>query len=286
MSRLWERLSSEQALQALVDQCAAWGLKLLGALAILVLGWMAARWIRRLARGALGRSSIDRTLVSFVTSLVYYSVVTVIVLAALQAGGVPITSLVAVLGAAGLAVGLAMKDTLSNFASGVMLLAFRPFRAGNYVEIADTGGTVESINIFTTVLNTPDNIQIVIPNAEVWGSRIKNYHANATRRVDLVVGVSYDDDLEEAMRILRDVLTEDGRVLPEPAPVVAVHELADSSVNLVVRPWCSTADYWPLYWDLTRRCKQALEAGGCSIPFPQRDVHLRGASGTERPNAA
>jgi small conductance mechanosensitive channel len=229
---------------------------------------------------------MDVTLIPFVSSLVYYSTVTVALVAALSTGGVEVTSFIAVLGAAGLAIGLAFKDTLSNFAAGVMLLTFRPFRAGDYVEVAEVGGTVTAVHIFHTVLNTPDNVQIVVPNSSIWGDEIKNYNANATRRVDLVVGIAYDDDIATAIEIIEHVLGEDERVLADPAPVVAVHELGASSVDLVVRPWCQTADYWPLRWSLTRRIKEQLEAGGCSIPFPQRDVHLYRAQGEEPAQSA
>jgi small conductance mechanosensitive channel len=266
-------------MQTLIDQATSWGLRVLGALVILVLGWLLAGWLRRMVRGGLRRTEIDATLITFATSLAFYTSMIVVGLAALQTGGVPITSLVAVLGAAGLAIGLAMRDTLANFASGIMLLAIQPFRVGHYVEVGGVGGTVAAVNVFTTVLDTPDNIQIVIPNSQVWGNTIKNYHANALRRVDLMVGVSYQDDLQRASEILHEVLAADSRVLAEPESVIAVHELADSSVNFVVRPWCATADYWSLYWDLTRRIKEELEAGGCSIPFPQRDLHLHPAPG-------
>jgi small conductance mechanosensitive channel len=182
--------------------------------------------------------------------------------------------MVAVLGAAGLAVGLALQGTLSNFASGVMLLVFRPFGVGDYIDAGGTAGSVASVGLFSTTMNTPDNVRIVVPNSAVYGSTIKNYAANATRRNDIVVGVSYEDDLAVAVSTIERVLQEDSRVLAEPAPVVAISELGNSSVNIVVRPWCTKEDYWALRFDLTRALKEQLEAAGCSIPFPQRDVHL------------
>jgi small conductance mechanosensitive channel len=181
---------------------------------------------------------------------------------------------VAVLGAASLAVGLALQGTLANFASGVMLLLFRPFQVDDFIEVGGQTGSVESIGVFSTTLNTPDNVRITIPNGKVYGEAIKNYSANETRRIDLVAGVSYDDDLQLARETLMRVVSEDDRVLADPAPVVAVSELADSSVNFVVRPWCRSEDYWNLRFDLTQRMKEALEAAGCSIPFPQQDMHL------------
>ncbi len=253
---------------------AGWGLKVLGALVVLIIGRQLAQWIRRGVRAALKRSKMDATLVPFISSLAYYLVLAFVVIAVLGMVGIQTASIIAVLGAAGLAVGLAWQGTLSNFASGVMLLVFRPFKVGDYIEAAGTGGTVQAVSIFTTTLTTPDNVGIVIPNTSVWGSTIKNYAAQATRRLDLVVGISYSDDIGTAMDTINRVLQADARVLPDPAPLVAVNELGDSSVNLVVQPWCKREDYWPLRWDLTRTLKEELERAGCSIPFPQRDVHL------------
>ncbi len=259
------------ALAALVS---TWGLKVVGAIAVLIIGrWLAGR-IRALTRRALDRTGLDPTLVPFVTSIVYYAILTFVIIAVLGLFGIPTASFIAVLGAAGLAVGLALQGTLANFAAGVMLLVFRPFRVGDYVEAGGTAGSVESIGVFTTTLNTPDNVRIVVPNSAVFGSTIKNYSANDTRRNDIVVGVSYDDDLAVATATIEKVLAADERVLKEPAPVVAVAELADSSVNIVVRPWCKKEDYWGLRFDLTRKLKEELEKAGCSIPYPQRDVHV------------
>ncbi len=257
--------------QTLVAQ---WGLKLLGALAVFLIGRIVAGWARRALRRALDRSELDATLVPFMTGLLYYALMAFVIIAALGMVGVQTTSVIAVLGAAGLAVGLALQGTLGNFASGVMLLVFRPFRVGDFIEAAGTAGAVQEINIFTTRLNTPDNVGIVIPNSAVWGTTIKNYAANDTRRIDLVAGISYDDDIAVAMRTLQAILDADQRVLKDPAPTIAVSELGDSSVNLVVRPWCRAADYWDLRFHLMRTMKEELERAGCSIPFPQRDVHV------------
>lgn len=220
------------------------------------------------------RASVEATLVPFVSGLIYYLVVAMVAVAALGMVGIQTASVIAVLGAAGLAVGLALQGTLSNFAAGVMLLVFRPFKVGDYVDVGGNGGTVTAVGMFSTHLNTPDNVAIVIPNTAVWGGTIKNYAANETRRVDMVVGIAYDDNIGVAVDTIQRVMSGDQRILADPAPVIAVNELGDSSVNLVVRPWCNRADYWALKWDLTRRFKEQLEAAGCSIPFPQRDVHL------------
>jgi len=255
------------------DMTTAWGLKVLGAIAVLLIGRGIASWVRRAIRRVLKRGDIDETLIPFVTSLSYYLMLAFVMIAALGMMGIQTASIIAVLGAAGLAIGLALQGTLANFASGVMLLVFRPFRVGDFIEAAGTAGAVEAISIFTTRLNTPDNVGVVIPNSAVWGQTIKNYAANETRRIDLVASISYDDDISLAIRTIRSLLA-DVRVLSEPAPTVAVAELADSSVNIVVRPWCKREDYWNLRFDLTQKIKEELEAAGCSIPFPQRDVHV------------
>ena len=255
------------------DMTTAWGLKVLGAIAVLLIGRGIDGWVRRAIRRVLKRGDIDETLIPFVTSLSYYLMLAFVMIAALGMMGIQTASIIAVLGAAGLAIGLALQGTLANFASGVMLLVFRPFRVGDFIEAAGTAGAVEAISIFTTRLNTPDNVGVVIPNSAVWGQTIKNYAANETRRIDLVASISYDDDISLAIRTIRSLLA-DVRVLSEPAPTVAVAELADSSVNIVVRPWCKREDYWNLRFDLTQKIKEELEAAGCSIPFPQRDVHV------------
>jgi len=268
-----------QAMEWVVVFVTTWGARVVGALLLLGVGWVAARWARRWTVRALGRSRLDATLVPFVASIVYYAALTFVVVAVLGVFGIQTTSFIAVLGAAGLAIGLALQGTLSNFSSGVMLLVFRPFGVGDYVEAGGTAGSVQEIGLFTTVLHSPDNVRIIVPNSEIYGAVIKNYSANETRRNDLVVGVSYGDDLGRATEVVRGVLAADPRVLAEPEPVVAVGELGASSVDLVVRPWCRKEDYWALRFDLTRRLKEELEAAGCSIPFPQRDVHLIAASG-------
>jgi small conductance mechanosensitive channel len=266
--------NAENLLQTVVTLVSTWGLQVIGALAVLIVGRIVAGALRRATRRALERGQVDAVLVPFFASGVYYLTLVAVVIAVLSLFGIETTSLIAVLGAAGLAVGLAWQGTLSNFAAGVMLLIFRPFRVGDYVEVAGTAGSVREVGIFSTVLHTPDNVKITIPNSSVYGDTIKNYSANDTRRNDLVIGISYDDDIARAIETIRKVLAGDSRVLDDPESTVAVAELGDSSVNLVVRPWCAGGDYWPLRFDLTRKLKEELEAAGCSIPYPQRDVHL------------
>ena len=269
-----DQIGLEAILQQMVNLISAWGLKILGAIAVLVIGRMVARWARKLVRRVMERGNANATLVTFVASMVYYLILAFVAVAVLGMIGVQTASMVAVLGAAMFAVGLALQGTLSNFASGVMLLVFRPFNVGDYIDAGGTAGSVKTIGLFSTTLDTPDNVRIVVPNSSVYGNTIKNYAANANRRNDMVVGVSYNDDLGLAISTIERTLKEDSRVLAEPAPVVAISELGDSSVNIVVRPWCTKEDYWGLRFDLTRTFKERLEAAGCSIPYPQQDVHM------------
>jgi len=257
-----------------------YGLKVIGAILVLVVGRAVAGWIRRATRRALEKGQVDATLIPFISGMVYTLAMVFIVVAVLGLFGIPTASFVAVLGAAGLAVGLAMQGTLSNFSAGVMLLIFRPFKVGDVVEVAGTRGVVREIGIFATHMDTPDNVRVVISNSTVYGDKISNFTAHDIRRVDLTVGVSYGDDLETAKQILMEVVTSHDKVLGDPAPQVEVVQMADSSVNFVVRPWCATGDYWRVYFDVTQRSKERLEAAGCSIPFPQRDVHLFQQGGT------
>lgn len=265
-------------LGALSEQLApvglAWGGRILGALAVLFLGRILARWARRLTTRTLGAGGLDESLISFLSTAVFYIVMIFVCLAVLAQFGIQTTSFIAVLGAASLAVGLAMQGTFSNFAAGVMLLLFRPFKLKDLVDIAGTMGVVADIGIFSTQLNTPDNKRVIVPNSAVWGATITNYTANENRRVDMKFGVGYQDDLAVASKTIRGIVEQHPLVLADPAPVVEVSELGDSSVNFVVRPWCRTDDYWRVYFDLHRSLKEGLETAGCSIPFPQRDIHL------------
>ena len=265
--------NAEDLVQTIVTLVSTWGLQVIGAIAVLIVGRIVAGSLRRVTRRALERAELDAVLVPFLANGVYYLTLIVVVIAVLSLFGIETTSLIAVLGAAGLAVGLALQGTLSNFSAGVMLLVFRPFKIGDYVEAGGEAGSVQEIGVFSTVLHTPDNVRITIPNSAVFGQTIKNYSANDTRRNDLVIGISYDDDIALAIETIHRVLAADARVLEEPKAAVAVAELADSSVNLVVRPWCVGSDYWGLRFDLTRKLKEELEAAGCSIPYPQQDVH-------------
>ena len=255
------------------DLAMTWGLKIVGAIAVLIIGRMIAGTARRITRKALENADVDRTLVPFLSKLVYFFVLIVVVIAVLGVFGVQTASLVAVLGAAGLAVGLALQGTLSNFAAGVMLLFFRPFKLGDFIDAAGTTGTVVEIGVFATTLKSPDNVKIVVPNSQVYGATIKNFNGYDTRRVDMEIGISYNDDIPEAIEIIRGIVSADPRVLAEPESVVAVSNLGDSSVDLVIRPWCAGSDYWALRWDLNQRIKEGLETAGCSIPYPQTDVH-------------
>jgi small conductance mechanosensitive channel len=251
-----------------------YGMSVLGAIVVFVVGRIIAGWARgRLTKG-LTAAGTDASLIPFFASMLYYVIIGFVLIAVLNLFGIETTSLIAVFGAAGLAVGLALQGTLSNFAAGVMLLIFRPIRVGDFVEVAGQAGSVKEISIFSTIMHTGDNVRIVIPNAQVYGDTVKNYSYNDTRRIDLVMGIGYSDDIGKAIEIIERVVQGDGRTLKDPAPTVAVAELADSSVNLVVRPWCEAGDYWGLRWDLTRALKEELEAGGCNIPFPQTDVHV------------
>ncbi len=251
-----------------------WILNILGALVVLWVGNRIARWARGVVQRALERAKVDDTLVPFVSSWVYYLIVAFVVVAALGMIGIQTASIIAVLAAAGLAVGLALQGTLANFAAGVMLLVFRPFRKGDLIEAAGVTGAVEAISIFTTTLSSLDNVAIVVPNAAVWGQTIRNYATNPTRRIDLAVNIAYRDNIQTALDSIRRVVAADPRVLKDPVPTIAVAELGNSAVNILVRPWCSKDVYWDLRWDLTRVLKEGLERAGCTIPSQQHDVHL------------
>lgn len=251
-----------------------YGPAVIAAIAILVIGRILVGIFTGIVRKLMNRANVDPTLISFVTSLTKIGLMTFVFIAALSKLGVETTSFVAIIGAAGLAVGFALQGSLANFASGVMLIIFRPFKSGDYVEAGGTAGSVEAIRIFNTVLKTPDNREVIIPNGSITSNNITNFSAKETRRVDLVFGIGYDDDLRKAKGILENIVASDERILKDPAPTIAVSELADSSVNFVVRPWVKTADYWAVYFDLTEKVKLTFDEQGISIPFPQRDVHM------------
>ncbi len=243
------------------------------AIIILAIGFWGAKLISRLVKGLLERREADPALTGFVGNLVNAFVITFAFIAALNQLGIQTTSLVAIVGAAGLAVGLALKDTLGNFAAGVMILTFKQFKTGDFIEAAGVLGVVEALNIFSTQLKTGDNKVIFVPNGKLIGDNITNYSTKPTRRVDLIIGVSYDADLSHVKSVLEDILAKDNRILQDPAPTIGVLELADNSVNFAVRPWVNAADYWSVYFDLHAGVKTRFDEENIGIPYPQRDVH-------------
>jgi small conductance mechanosensitive channel len=265
----------EDILKTVYEYLATYGLQILAALIIFFVG----RWVARVAAGlverALLKSKVDATIAKFAKHLTNIGLLVFVVIAALARLGVETTQFAVALGAAGLAIGLALQGSLANFASGFLMIVFRPFKVGDFIEAAGVKGVVEEIQIFNTIINTLDNIRVIVPNGQITGGNILNYTANGTRRVDLVVGVSYEDDLKKAKKVIEDVLAGDDRVLKEPAWTVAVSELGDSSVNFVVRPWVNSSDYWDAYFDITGKVKVALDENDITIPFPQRDVHIK-----------
>jgi small conductance mechanosensitive channel len=261
-----------------VDAVTAWisiySIKIVGALLIFIIGKWLARKIADLFSRLMAKNNVDVAVIGFVTNLSYYALLVVVIIAALGNLGVNTTSFLAIVGAAGLAVGLALKDSLSNFAAGVMLIMFRPFTVGDVVSTAGVTAKVEKITIFNTLFCTPDNQLVIVPNNKIISDIITNINAKDTRRIDLVVGISYSDDMVQTKEILEGLAKEDSRILEDPAVTIAVAELADSSVNLVFRPWVKTEDYWAVKFDLTEKIKTSLDEAGISIPFPQQDVHL------------
>ena len=244
------------------------------ALVILLLGWLLARLFTRLVKSGMRKANVDESLAKFTGHLVYYSILVFAVVGALDRLGVATASLIAVVGAVGLAIGLALQGSLSNFAAGVLIILFHPYRVGDLVEVSGEFGTVEDIQIFNTVIKSPENKTIIIPNGQATGSNIPNYSTKGTLRVDMVFGIGYNDDIKKAKQILKEIVTTDERVLKDPAPTIALSELGDSSVNFVVRPFARVEDYWGVYFDTTEAVKERFDAEGISIPFPQRDVHL------------
>jgi small conductance mechanosensitive channel len=244
------------------------------AIIIFIIGKIVVKMLVSVLGKLLSKAKYDDMLVEFLKSIANAIMMLFVIVASLDQLGVDTTSLVAILGAAGLAIGLSLQGSLQNFAAGVMLLVFKPFRAGNYVDAGGVAGTVKSIGVFSTIMNTPDNKEIIVPNGNIYGGNIINFSAKETRRVDMVFGIGYDDDLRKAKTLLEEMVKEDSRILQEPAPQVAVSELGDSSVNFVVRPWVNSADYWGVMFDFTEAVKLRFDAEGISIPFPQMDVHV------------
>jgi small conductance mechanosensitive channel len=264
--------------QQLIDKgyelVTVFGVKILAALAVFIIGRWVVKYLRNLTERLMGKRNVDVTLAKFIANMTYVALLTFVILAALGMLGVQTTSFIAVIGAAGLAVGLALQGSLANFAAGILMIVFRPFKVNDFIEGAGVAGIVEEIQIFTTRLATPDNKTIIIPNAKLTADNIINYSAKGTRRADMVFGIGYDADIDKARNIITDILSNDERVLKDPPIQVAVSELADSSVNFVARAWVNLADYWGVVFDANEAVKKRFDAEGVSIPFPQRDVHL------------
>lgn len=280
-----ESMGVEAPVAAGLNQVNAWlvnnsellfqyGVNIISAILILFIGNIVVKMIAGSVSKVLKKKEMDKAVIDFIHALVRYTLFIVVLIAALGRVGVQTASVVAIIGAAGLAVGLALQGSLSNFAAGVLIVAFRPFKSGDYVEMAGTAGSVDSIQVFQTILKTPDNKMVVLPNSAVIGGAIINYSRHDTRRIDLLIGVSYKADLNKTKQVLREVVERDTRVLKEPGVTVEVHQLADSSINFVVRPWVRSTDYWPVYWELLHKIKEGLDENGIEIPFPQMDVHL------------
>ena len=263
-----------QLLEMLQTKGIDFGINVVIALAIFYLGKMVISLVVRGIRKVMQRQEVDKTLETFVCNLVRMVLLVIVIIAAIGQLGIQTTSFIAIFGAAGLAVGLALQGSLSNFAAGVLIVLFRPYRVGDFIEAAGISGVVEQVQILTTILKTGDNKQIIVPNGQIMDSIITNYSANDKRRVDMVVGVSYDDDLDKVRSTIEELIAAEERVLEEPACTIAVSALADSSVNFVVRPWVKTADYWGVMFDLTEAIKKRFDKEGISFPFPQQDVHL------------
>lgn len=248
-------------------------LNILVAAMIVIVGRIIVKWIIKLLRKIMVRADLDPILVNFASSIASSILLVIVLIAALDRLGVDTTSFIAVLGAAGLAVGLALKDSLQNFAAGIMMILFRPFKLGDFIEAGGVSGVVEKINVFSTIMKTGDNREIIIPNGQIYAGAITNYSARDTRRIDMVFGIGYGDDILKAKQIMEDILTSHELVLDDPAPVIMVAELADSSVNFNVRPWVKSIDYWPVRSDLLEKIKLAFDANNISIPYPQMDIH-------------
>lgn len=265
---------SEEQLDTIVAYATDWGLKIIFALLIFLIGKWIARLLKNIVTKGMEKSKVDQVLIGFISNIVYYLLMIAVIITAIQKLGVQTTSFIAVLGAAGLAVGLALQGALSNFASGVLIILFRPFKIGDFVEAGGVTGVIDEIGILVTNMHTPDNKGIIVPNSQVMGGHIVNYNAHEIRRVDMVFGIGYGDDIDKARDIIKGILESDERVLKDPAPAVDVGALADSSVNFNVRPWCKAADYWGVFLDTHESVKKRFDAEGVSIPFPQRDVHV------------
>lgn len=251
-----------------------YGVKILGALIVLMVGMWVAKLIKKGVVRLMEKKGVDATLIAFVASLLYMALQIFVIVAALEKLNIKTTSFIAILGAAGLAIGLALQGSLANFAAGVLMIIFKPFKVGDVIDAGGSVGSVLEIGIFSTIMKSPDNKKLIVPNAKVTGGTITNINTFGTRRVDLIAGIGYGDDIDKAKAVLEGIIAADERILKDPAPTIAVVELADSSVNFVVRPWVKSADYWGVHFDTTETIKKKFDEEGISIPFPQRDVHI------------
>lgn len=266
--------NADQLVVLVTEHGTSIGAKLVAAILIFLVGRWLARVITNVARKAFQKANMEDTLEKFLCNMLNAVLLVVVVIAAIGALGVQTTSLLAVLGAAGLAVGLALQGSLSNFASGVLIVAFRPYKVGDFIEAGGVAGTVKEVQIFTTIIHAPDNKKILVPNSQIMAGTIVNYSANPTRRLDLVVGCSYGDDLDDVRKVLNEIVASDERILEDPAPTIEVVALGESSVNFVVRPWVNSSDYWAVHFHLHEQVKKRFDQAGLHIPFPQRDVHV------------
>ncbi|MDZ8119438.1 mechanosensitive ion channel family protein [Pontiella agarivorans] len=251
-----------------------WGVKIITFLLVIIIGMWIAKVIKNFVVKLMQKRDVDPTLTSFLASLLHFALKAFVVIAALEKLNVKTASFIAVLGAAGLAIGLALQGSLANFAAGVLMILFKPIKLGDFVEAGGAMGGVEEIGIFTTILKSPDNKKLIVPNSAVMSGVITNFNANGTRRIEIVAGIGYDDDIDKAKKTLEDIIAADDRILKDPAPQIALSEMADSSVNFVVRPWVEAADYWGVYFDTSEAIKKKFDENGISIPYPQRDVHI------------
>jgi small conductance mechanosensitive channel len=260
--------------QKIVELFTVYGIKVVAAIIILILGRWIAKGFKKISKKLLEKRDVDPTLVTFVGNLAYIGLMVFFIIAALGQLGIQTTSFIAIIGAAGLAIGLALQGSLSNFAAGFLLIIFKPFKINDFIEAAGTAGTVEKIDIFTTQLKTPDNKTVIIPNKKMTDDNIVNYTVKGTRRVDMTFGIGYSDDIDKAKNIIRDIIENDDRILKDPPLMVAVVNLGESSVDIVARPWAAAGDYWDAYFDIMEKVKKKFDEENISIPFPQRDIHV------------
>ena len=256
----------------------SFGIRIIAAIAIFFIGRIVARVVTDGIRKLMASRKADKILQTFVSNLVYWALMTFVIIAAINQVGVQTTSLIAIMGAAGLAIGLALQGSLSNFAAGVLIVMFRPYRVGDWIEAAGIAGSVDRVQILATVLNTGDNKQIIVPNAQIMNGIITNYSANDARRIDFVIGIGYDDDIDKARDTLQQLVDADDRILEVPACLIAVSDLAESSVNFIVRPWVRSTDYSTVKYELTEAIKKRFDKEGISFPYPQQDIHIHQSS--------